>query len=101
MPTPRPIQWARRFAKKALSSDLLRANSRRHALWKIGSPRQRTHMPAYLQNEAGLLNQEWTMSMGLGALSLHSLNVLIVTRAQHLAQVGMRAPLPCNGKNIS
>ncbi len=41
------------------------------------------------------------MAMALGALSLDSLNVLVVRRAQHLTQVRMRTSLPGDAKNVS
>ena len=58
-------------------------------------------MSAHLHDEARQLNQQRTMAVALGALSLHSLDVLVVVRAQHLMQVRMRAALPGDAKNVS
>jgi hypothetical protein len=56
---------------------------------------------ANLNNQARLLNQEWTMAVALSALCPDSLNESIIIRAQYLLKVGMRVPLPGHAKNVS
>src|ERR1700688_2162009 len=94
----RPIPEEEGFEKEALSSDLLPAHPHRQALRNKGPTGQGPHVSAHLHDEAGLLNQQRTMAVALGALSLYSLDVLVVVRAQDLMQIRMRATLPGDTK---
>src|ERR1700726_4545735 len=87
--------------KKSPSSYVLGANARRHVLGDVGSPHQSPHVSRGFHHEAGLLNQHWTATATLCALRLYSLDVLVVIRAQHLAQIGVRGPLPRNAENFA
>jgi hypothetical protein len=55
----------------------------------------------HLHDKAGFLYQQRTMAVALGALSLDSLDVLVVVRAQDLMKIGLRAPLPGDAKHTS
>ena len=50
----------------------------RQALRYVGPTGQRPHVSGHLHDKAGFLYQQRTMAVALGALSLDSLDVLVV-----------------------
>jgi hypothetical protein len=58
-------------------------------------------MSCYLDDQSGLLDQDWTATTPFGSLRLNGLRVLVKIGAQKLPQVRMDSSLPSNGKNFS